>query len=73
MNMPFSKVAAERRSFVIWREPDADGSLPTVKQAVAEITAQLPTTHKVAKITKKAAKIEGGKPTYVYVAAVTTK
>ncbi len=71
LGTPFSKVAAERRSFVIWREPDADGTLPSIKVAADEVRAVLPTSHKLAKITMERAKIDGGKPVNVYVCAIT--
>jgi hypothetical protein len=71
LGTPFSRVAAERRSFVIWREPDADGTLPSMKVAAAEVRATLPASHKLAKITMERAKIDGGEPVNVYVCAIT--
>ena len=73
LGTPFSKVASERRSFVIWREPDADGTLPDIHTAANEVRAQLPNTHKLAQITMKRAKVDGGNPVNVYVCAITAR
>ena len=73
LGSPFAKVASERRSFVVWREPDEDGTLPDVKTAVAEVRAQIPSTHRVAQISMKRGKVDGGDPVNVYVVAVTKK
>lgn len=71
LGMPFAKVASERRSFVVWREPDSDGTLPDAKTAAAEVREQIPHTHKLAQITMQRAKIDGGQPVNVWVCAVT--